>query len=96
MRVCSTPGCPTLVPKTGPCAAHKRTTSQRGYGPAHVRLRNEYQAKLDSGITLYCWRCDKPIDPTRWDLGHDDNDRGTYRGPECVPCNRSSAARTPS
>lgn len=48
---------------------------------------------MNAGETFHCWRCDNPIDPKNWDLGHDDWDRSIYRGPECPSCNRSAAGR---
>ncbi len=104
-RVCSVPSCPTLVTKAGKCAEHQReyeqargTSSQRGYDSVHQRLRAAFQRNMDDGVTYYCWRpeCGKPIDPTAWHLGHDDNDRNRYRGPECIPCNTATASRRPT
>lgn len=104
MKVCAEPGCPTLTTTTR-CDQHRRerdrargTRQERGYGAEHDRLRAEWQAELDTGRVVYCWRClDRgkrtKIDPTRWHLGHDDFDRGKYRGPECVPCNLATAGR---
>lgn len=100
MRVCSVPGCGTLVQKAGKCPAHRRqyeqargTRQQRGYGSEHDRLRAAWQAILDTGKPIICWRpgCGKRIDPKTWDLGHDDHDRTIYRGPECIGCNRATA-----
>lgn len=47
-----------------------------------------------SGGTVSCWRCKEPIRPGQpWDLGHDDDDRRVYRGPEHLACNRNTASR---
>ena len=68
-------------------------TVERGYGAAHKKLRARTQLDVDAG-RAYCWRCTKPIAPgTNWDLGHDDDDRTRYRGPEHVGCNRATANR---
>lgn len=98
-RVCSEPGCPELV-DAGRCAEHRRakdrargSSTQRGYGAEHQALRRGYQRNMDRGQTYQCWRCGDPIDPEHWHLGHDDEDRSTYRGPECVPCNLAVSGR---
>lgn len=104
MKVCATPGCPVLTNQTR-CPAHTRqrdrargTRQQRGYDAAHDRLRASWQARLDAGETVHCWRCltrgvHTRIDPTNWHLGHDDHDRNVYAGPECPPCNLATASR---
>lgn len=48
---------------------------------------------MNAGETFDCWRCTDPIDPEHWHLGHDDDDRSQYRGPECVPCNTATSGR---
>ncbi len=59
----------------------------------HKARRKAGQAQVDAGHGR-CWRCGKPIPPgTTWQLGHDDNDRTRYRGPEHVKCNLRAAAR---
>lgn len=69
------------------------TTKERGYGNAHKRLRAKYEPLVRSGEAI-CWRCGRLIDPNgTWDLGHDDNDRTKYRGPEHVSCNRGAPHR---
>ena len=100
-RVCL--DCPALGPwQRGRCPTHDRvrdrargTRQERGYDAPHDRLRAHYQRRMDAGEGFTCWRpgCGTPIDPTRWHLGHDDHDRGKYRGPECVPCNTATATR---
>lgn len=60
----------------------KGSTNQRGYGSAHQRLRAKWAPQVKAG-QVNCWRCQQPIHPgQQWDLGHDDHDRGHYRGPE--------------
>lgn len=60
----------------------KGNTSARGYGHKHQQLRKQYQTLVASGKAT-CWRCGEPIHPNQpWDLGHDDNNRNHYRGPE--------------
>lgn len=94
-RVCIEPGCPSLQPDTRcakhalPHTTHTRTTTQRGYGAHHRKLRDQWKPKVETG-QVKCARCQHPIRPgTQWDLGHDDNDRTQYRGPEHAHCNRS-------
>ena len=70
-----------------------RSTTARGYGAAHQRERAKWKPRVDAGM-VNCWRCGRWLDPRLpWDLGHDDNDRRIYRGPECRPCNRATAGR---
>jgi len=99
-RICAKAGCPT--PASGRyCPAHNReyeqargSREQRGYDHAHRSLRKAFIPEHQSG-TLTCWRCHELIEPDEpFDLGHDDNDRTIYRGPEHANrCNRSAAGR---
>jgi len=67
------------------------TTTERGYGPEHKARRAREQKLVDAG-KAYCWRCTKLIKPgSDWDLGHDDDDRTKYHGPEHVGCNRATS-----
>lgn len=69
------------------------TTTERGYGHDHQVLREAWKPKVDAGM-VDCWRCGEPIDPVAhadWELGHDDDDRSKYRGPEHWLCNRRAA-----
>lgn len=76
-------------PRWGQKAA---TPQERGYGKEHLALRREWAKVVDRG-EAFCWRCGIWIEPgMKWHLGHDDHDRSVYRGPECVPCNTSTAA----
>lgn len=52
-------------------------------------MRAKYQKRMDAGEVFHCWRCGKAIPPDDWDLGHDDNDRTKYMGPEHSTCNRA-------
>ena len=99
MKVCSEPGCPALQPEAR-CLRHRREREQargsrqdRGYDRAHEQLRAQHQERMDEGQVYDCWRCGKPVDRANWHLGHDDEDRKRYRGPECVPCNTATASR---
>jgi 5-methylcytosine-specific restriction endonuclease McrA len=99
MKVCLEPGCPSLT-NTSRCERHERerdkargTRQQRGYDAAHDKLRAEYQARMDAGMEFTCWRCGRLIDISAWDLGHQDQDRTRYAGPECVKCNRGTSTR---
>lgn len=65
----------------------------RGYGVAHQAERARWAPKVDAG-QVDCARCGEPIIPGRpWDLGHDDNDRSVYQGPEHRHCNREAGGR---
>lgn len=69
-----------------------RTTTQRGYGTEHRKLRKAVAAQVQAG-TAYCARCGLPIQPDEpFDLGHDDHDRTKYLGPEHRTCNRAAGA----
>lgn len=71
----------------------RKTTTQRGYGHAHQARRAKWAPKVKAG-GVKCWRCRRPIHPNEpWDLGHDDNDRTQYRGPEHQACNRATKGR---
>lgn len=101
-RVCLESGCPLLIDAgEGRCTKHKRvrdkargTRQDRGYDAVHDRLRAVWQRKLDAGHMVTCWRCNKPIDPNDWTLGHCDIDRSIYHGPECPPCDYATSGRT--
>lgn len=65
-------------------------TTDRGYGIEHQKRRERERRLVEAGKAM-CWRCNKPIDPGEpWDLGHDDNDRTQYNGPEHRRCNRAT------
>lgn len=67
---------------------------ERGYGYEHRKERARLQSYMDAGVRFRCWRCGRPINPKRWQLGHCDVDRAKYHGPECVPCNTATSGRT--
>lgn len=108
-RSCSTSGCGELVEqgvRGGRCddceSEHNRargSATARGYGKEHQAERARLQDYMDNaGVQYACWRCltrgvHKPIDPTNWHLGHCDNNRSIYHGPECPPCNDATAGR---
>jgi hypothetical protein len=70
------------------------STTRRGYGAHHQRLRAWWAPQVAAG-GVDCARCGRRIDPTTepWDLGHDDNDRARYTGPEHAACNRGTSGR---
>lgn len=76
----------------------KDKTSARGYGNEHQKLRKRLTPAVRAG-RVSCWRCGEVIVPDLtipgegWDLGHDDNDRSQYKGPEHAGCNRSTSGR---
>lgn len=66
---------------------------ERGYGAAHERLRRVWRRRINAGGEC-CWRCGGPIPPgSAFHLGHDDDDRGVYRGPEHPLCNLKAAGQ---
>lgn len=72
--------------------AHERSTTERGYGAEHQRLRRVWLARVGTGL-VRCARCRRFIEPgSPWDLGHDDSDRSRWTGPEHRACNRATAA----
>ncbi|PXY33702.1 hypothetical protein BAY59_10800 [Prauserella coralliicola] len=74
-----------------PCS--RGTTAQRGYGSEHQAERARLAPDVEAGLAV-CWRCGQSIEPHEpWDLGHDDHDRGAYRGPEHARCNRATRGR---
>lgn len=101
-RVCSRPGCPTLVDVDayrGLCDDHRKqrdrdrgTKAERGYGPEHDAERRRIQALMDAGLTIRCWRCHAALIGRNWHLDHAD-DRTGYRGPACPDCNLHLAGR---
>lgn len=70
-----------------------KSTTERGYGHTHQQRRKWWAPRVAAG-RIRCWRCGHRIIPgTPWDLGHDDDDRRRYRGPEHRACNRRAGAR---
>jgi hypothetical protein len=67
------------------------STSIRGYGWKHQKLRNRWARDVARG-EVECARCGEPIWPEEpWDLGHVDGDKTRYAGPEHRACNRATA-----
>lgn len=86
---CNQASCPYPAIDRGRCARHRRTTTQRGYGPIHQRVRAREVARYRP--TDLCPRCNQELgaDPDALDLGHTDDRRG-YQGLEHASCNRSA------
>lgn len=66
------------------------TSTERGYGVAHKRLRAKWATVVDTG-NAYCSRCGRLIIPgSPWHLDHTD-DRSGYYGPAHQRCNVAAA-----
>lgn len=98
MKVCLEPGCPALTERAR-CVEHERakdrargTAAARGYGADHRNERGRWAPLVATG-NVKCWRCGEYIPAGLFDLGHDDQDRSKYRGPEHVSCNRATSGR---
>ena len=69
------------------------STTERGYGADHQRLRKQWAARLAAGATPPCPRCGRPVTQgMAWDLDHTDDRRG-YHGPAHARCNRAAGGR---
>lgn len=69
------------------------STADRGYGHEHQRRRKLWIPRVERG-EVACARCGYIIVPGEpWDLGHDDEDRSVYAGPEHQRCNRATSGR---
>lgn len=86
---CSRPGCPNAAVDRGRCVVHRQTTSERGYGPPHQRIRAIAIARYRPEDP--CPRCGRPLgpDPSDLDMGHGPRQRG-YSGLEHASCNRGA------
>lgn len=75
-----------------PTSKPGRSAGAAGYGARHRRIRWQWAPLVATG-TVVCWRCDDLIPAgAAWHLGHDDDDRTRYRGPEHAACNLSGAS----
>jgi hypothetical protein len=92
-RACLSCGRPVRNASRCPACA-PTTTTARGYGTRHQKLRAMWAPLVARG-EVKCARCGRLIAPgTAWDLGHSD-DRLAYRGPEHAnKCNRAAGGRT--
>lgn len=97
-RVCAEPGCPRLIDagaRDGRCDQHRRakdrargTRQERGYDAEYDARRKRDVRRMASGEVLTCWRCERPILPHEYSLGHCDDDRRVIHGPEhLTACN---------
>lgn len=71
-----------------------KSTKERGYSGDHRKLRAEWAPHVEAG-QVRCFRagCGRLIEPgSPWDLGHRDDDRSQWTGPEHRACNRRTAA----
>lgn len=70
-----------------------KTTTQRGYGHRHQKLRLRWKRLLNQQGQLPCTRCPNLVHPTDdWELDHTD-DRDSYLGIAHKRCNRSAGGR---
>ena len=83
---------PTCRPKTG---SHYKVadSTERGYGPAHRKLRRQWAPKVEAGMTS-CSLCGGWIEPgTPWHLDHEPGTLDQYRGPAHASCNTSDGGK---
>lgn len=80
--------------------ARRGTTTARGYGRAHQKMRESWKPYVEAGMAeCHAAECleeqdghGRRIQPgTPWDLGHN-RDRTAWTGPEHRRCNRHEAA----
>jgi len=65
----------------------------RGYGASHIARRRELAPLVAAGL-VDCARCGERIEKGEpWHLGHDDENRHLYNGPEHVRCNCATKSR---
>jgi hypothetical protein len=77
--------CPTCTSRRG-----ASTTTGRGYGSQHQKLRAQWAPIVALG-NMPCARCGQVIKRGQpWDLGHVPGSRTRYRGPEHESCNRDT------
>lgn len=69
------------------------STTARGYGSAHQRLRERWAVRVAAG-GVCCARCGLGIAPgSEWHLDHDTHDRSRYLGPSHAYCNTTEPAK---
>jgi hypothetical protein len=67
------------------------STTARGYGSQHQRLRARLAPQVAAGQAV-CARCGQPIHPAEpWHLDHHDTDRSRYIGVSHEACNINAA-----
>lgn len=80
----------------------RATPAQRGYGRAHRELRAQWALYVAAGrVSCSAPTClaekatgSRRIAPgAAWDLGHDEEDRRKYAGPQHAECNRGQSRR---
>jgi hypothetical protein len=97
---CSQAGCPNKALVRGKCTQHAQAAEaergsrqQRGYDRKHDALRKQWAPIVATG-RVKCARCGLLIKAgTKWDLGHNDEDRTRWTGPEHARCNRGAGGR---
>lgn len=86
------PSCRDKRPGFGRSKAPRLSSTQRGYGMAHIRERAKWKPIVEAGGAT-CSLCGDPIEPgSSWHLDHTP-DRTAYRGPAHASCNRKDGAR---
>ena len=97
-RVCLEPGCPELIDQgASRCVDHERardkargTSTERGYGADHIKLRADLAPKA---IGKICHFCNEPMLPGQpLALDHTE-DRTGYRGMVHTGCNAADGGR---